>query len=36
MNEIFRPYLDKFVLVYLDYILIFSQNEEEDLDHLRT
>ena len=32
MNDIFRPVLNKFVLVYLDDILIFSK---EHLDHLR-
>ena len=36
MNDMFRPYLDRFVLVYLDDILIFSRSAEEHLDHLRT
>ena len=35
MNSIFHPYLDKFVTVYLDDILIFSKNEEEHAEHLR-
>jgi len=35
MNRIFRPYLDKFVMVFIDYILFYSQNKEERADHLR-
>lgn len=33
-NNIFRPYLDKFVLVYLDDILIYSKTKDEHLKHL--
>ena len=35
MNSIFMEYLDKFVAVYLDDILIYSKNEEEHAEHLR-
>lgn len=35
MNDIFRPYLDKFVLVFLDDILVFSKSEAEHEHHLR-
>jgi hypothetical protein len=35
MNGIFREYLDKFVIVFLDDILIYSKLEEEHEQHLR-
>src|SRR4051812_9375172 len=35
MNSIFMEYLDKFVVVHLDDILIYSKNEEEHAKHLR-
>src|SRR4051812_20177884 len=35
MNYIFTEYLDKFVVVYLDDILIYSKTDEEHAGHLR-
>jgi hypothetical protein len=36
MNRIFRPYLDKFVVVFIDNILIHSKTAEEHEEHLRS
>jgi hypothetical protein len=35
MNKVFLEYLDKFVMVFIDDILIFSKTEEEHEKHLR-
>ena len=35
MHRVFQPYLDKFVVAFVDDILIYSQSEEEHEDHLR-
>jgi hypothetical protein len=34
MNEVFMEYLDKFMVVFIDDILIYSQDEEEHEKHL--
>jgi hypothetical protein len=34
MNKVFMEYLDKFMVVFIDDILIFSKNEEEHDEHL--
>ncbi|XP_039117955.1 uncharacterized protein LOC120253788 [Dioscorea cayenensis subsp. rotundata] len=35
MNRVFRPYLDKFVIVFIDDILVYSPSNEEHAQHLR-
>ena len=35
MNKVFMEFLDKFVVVFIDDILVFSKNEEEHEEHLR-
>jgi len=35
MNSVFMPELDKFVVVFIDDILVYSRNEEEYTEHLR-
>ena len=35
MHRIFQPYLDQFVVVFVDDILIYSQSEWEHENHLR-
>jgi len=34
MNSVFMPELDKFIMVFIDDILIYSKNEEEHAKHL--
>ena len=36
MKSVLRPYLDKFVIVFINEILIYSKNEEEHVEHLGT
>ncbi|GKB17847.1 putative reverse transcriptase domain-containing protein [Tanacetum coccineum] len=36
MNRVCKPYLDKFVIVFIDDILIYSRNEKEHEEHLKT
>ncbi|GJZ62653.1 putative reverse transcriptase domain-containing protein [Tanacetum coccineum] len=35
MNRVCRPYLDKFVIVFIDDILVYSKTQEEHVEHLR-
>ena len=35
MNKVFMEYLDKFVVVFIDDIMVYSKNEEEHKEHLR-
>ena len=35
MHRVFQPYLDQFVVVFVDEILLYSQLEREHEDHLR-
>ncbi|XP_075081750.1 uncharacterized protein LOC142166417 [Nicotiana tabacum] len=35
MNSLFRPFLDLFVIVFIDDILVYSRSEDEHADHLR-
>ena len=36
INRVFKPFLDHFVIVFIDEILVYSKNEEEHEQHLRT
>jgi hypothetical protein len=35
MNKVFMEFLDKFVVVFIDDILVFSKTKEEHVEHLR-
>ena len=35
MHRVFQPYLDQFLVVFVDDILIYSRSKEEHEDHLR-
>jgi hypothetical protein len=34
MNKVFMEYLDKFVVVFIDDILVYSRSKEEHEEHL--
>jgi hypothetical protein len=34
MNKVFMEYLDKFVMVFIDDILVYSKSEKEHKEHL--
>ena len=35
MNRVFQPYLDRFVIVFIDAILVYSGSPDEHSEHLR-
>ena len=35
MNRVFYPYLDHFIVVFIDDILVYSKNEQKNEQHLR-
>ena len=35
MNQVFQSFLDKFIIVFIDDILIYSKNKQDHKQHLR-
>ena len=35
MNWVFKPYLDKFVIMFIDDILVYFRTKDEHAEHLR-
>ena len=35
MNRVFRPYVDRFVIVFIDDILVYSKDRESHVTHLQ-
>ena len=35
MNRVFKPFLDVFLIVFIDDILVYSRSEEDHANHLR-
>ena len=35
MNKVYMEYLDKFVVVFIDDMMVYSKNKEEHEEHLR-
>ena len=35
MNRVFKPYLDTFIIVFIDDILVYSRSKKEHAEHLR-
>ena len=35
MNDVFRPFIDDFVIVYLNDILVFSKTWDEHIKHVK-
>ena len=36
MNKVFQPFLDKFIIVFIDDILVYSKSKSEHEEHLKT
>ena len=34
MNRVFKPFLDRFVIIFIDDILVYSHSREEHQEHL--
>ena len=35
INDIFKPFLDKFIMIYLNNILIYNKNDKKHFEHIK-
>ena len=35
MNRVFKSFLESFVIVFIDYIFVYSKDEGEHIEHIR-
>ena len=34
INDVFKPFIDKFVIIYFDDLIVYNKDKDEHLSHL--